>query len=69
MHSFNYAYGLVIFVHFDLHDGFGLIIEFRADVSTSMFIILILMQDSMDVYLFIIRPLHEFRYNVSGFTG
>ena len=69
MHGFDYAYGLVLFIHFNLHDGFRLIIEFRADVSTSMFIILVLMQDSMDVYLSVIRPLHEFGDYIGRFTG
>ena len=68
MDGINNAYSLVLFIHFNLHDGFRLIIEFSADVTTGMFIIFVLMQDSMDVYLLVIRPLHEFRYNVSGFT-
>ena len=69
MHGFDYTYGFVIFVHFYLQDGFRLVVEFRADVTTRMFIILVLMQDSMDMNLFVVRPLHEFRDNFGRFTG
>ena len=60
MHSFNHAYGLIIFVHFHLHDGFRLVVKFRADMSTCVFIILVLMEDGMDMNLPVVRPLHEF---------
>ena len=69
VHSFDHAYGFVLFVHFYLQDGFRLVVEFRADVTTRMFIILVLMQDSMDMDLFVVRPLHEFRDNFGRFTG
>ena len=51
MDGFDHAYSLVLFVHFDLHDGFRFVVEFRADVTTGMFIILVLMQVSMDMDL------------------
>ena len=60
MYSFNYTYCLIIFVHFDLHDGFRFVVEFCADVSTCVFIILVLMEDGMDMNLPVVRPLHEF---------
>ena len=60
MDGINNAYGLVLFVHFDLHDGFRFVVEFRADVSTCVFIILVLVKDGMDMDLPVIRPLHEF---------
>ena len=69
MHGFDHAYGFVLFVHFYLQYGFRLVIEFRADVTTRMFIILVLMQDSMDMDLLVVRPLHEFRDNFGRFTG
>ena len=69
VHSFDHAYGFVLFVHFYLQDGFRLVVEFRADVTTRMFIILVLMQDCMDMDLFVVRPLHEFRDNFGRFTG
>ena len=69
VHGFDHAYGFVLFVHFYLQDGFRLVVEFRADVTTRMFIILVLMQDSMDMDLFVVRPLHEFRDNFGRFTG
>ena len=69
VHSFDHTYGFVLFVHFYLQYGFRLVIEFRADVTTCMFIILVLMQDSMDMDLLVVRPLHEFRDNFGRFTG
>ena len=69
MDGFDHAYSLVLFVHFDLHDGFCFVVEFRADVTTGMFIILVLMQDGMDMDLPVIRPLHEFGDDVGGFAG
>ena len=68
MNGFYYAHCPVHFVHFYLHDCFCLVIQFRADVTTGMFIILVLMQDGMDVYLPVIGPLHEFGYHNGGFT-
>ena len=67
VHGFDHAYGFVLFVHFYLQDGFRLVVEFRADVTTCMFIILVLMQDCMDMDLFVVRPLHEFRDNFGRF--
>ena len=69
MDGFDHAYSLVLFVHFDLHDGFRFVVEFRADVTTGMLIILVLMQDGMDMDLPVIRPLHEFGDDVGGFAG
>ena len=69
MEGFDHAYSLVLFIHFDLHDGFRFVVEFRADVTTGMFIILVLMQDGMNMDLPVIRPLHEFGDDVGGFTG
>lgn len=69
VHGFDHAYGFVLFVHFYLQYGFRLVVELRADVTTRMFIILVLMQDSMDMDLFVVRPLHEFRDNFGRFTG
>ncbi len=60
MNGFDHAYGLVLFIHLDLHDGFRLVVQFRADMTACVFVILVLMQDGMDVYLPVIGPLHEF---------
>ena len=68
MDGFDHAYSLVLFIHFDLHDGFRFVVEFRADVTTGMFIILVLMQDGMDMDLPVIRPLHEFGDDIGRFT-
>ena len=68
MHGFDHAYSLVLFIHLDLHNGFRFIVEFSADVTTSMFVILVLMQYGMDVNLSVVRPLHEFGDNIGRFT-
>ena len=52
-----------------MHDGFRLVVQFRADMSPCVFIILVLMQDGMDVYLPVISPSHESGYYIGGLTG
>ena len=69
MDCLHHANRPLLLVHFYLQDGFRLVVEFRADVTTRMLIILVLMQDSMDMDLFVVRPLHEFRDNFGRFTG
>ena len=69
MYGFHHAYGLVVFVRLYLHDCFRLVVQFRADMTTRVLVILVLMQDGMDVYLPVIGPLHEFGYHIGGFTG
>ncbi len=69
MHGFDHAYSLVLFIHLDLHNGLCFIVEFSADVTTSMFIIFVLMKYCMDVNLFVVRPLHEFGDDIGRFTG
>ena len=67
MNSFDNADVFVVFIHFHLHDGFRFVVEFRADMSTGMFVILVLMQDGVDMNLTVVSPLHEFGYNIGGF--
>ena len=69
MYDFHHTCGLVIFVWLYLHDCFRLVVQFRADMTACVFVILVLMQDGMDVYLPVIGPLHELGYNIGGFSG
>ena len=69
MDGFDYADGFVFFVHFHLHHSLGLVIEFRANVPTCVFIILVLMKNGVDMNLVIIRPLHKLGYNFRGLIG
>ena len=69
MHGFDHAYSLVLFIHLDLHNGLCFIVEFSTNVTTRMFVILVLMQYGMDVNLSVVRPLHEFGDDIGRFTG
>lgn len=68
MNGFYYAHCPVHFVHFYLHDCFCLVIQFRADVTTGILVILVLMENGMNVNLAVIRPLHESGNNIGRFT-
>lgn len=59
----------LLLVHFNLHDGLGLVVEFRADVAAGIFIILVLVQDGVDVDLPVVGPLHEPGDNVGRLLG
>ena len=67
MNGFDTADSFIIFIYFYLHDGFRLVVEFRANVTTGMFVILVLMQDGVDVNLTVVSPLHEFGDYIGGF--
>ena len=69
MQGFHNAYGFVVLIRFNLHDGFRLVVQFRADMSPCVFIILVLMQDGMNVYLPVVSPPHEFGYYFGGLAG
>lgn len=58
-----------LLVHFNLHDGLGLVVEFRADVAAGVFIILVLVQDGVDVDLPVVGPLHEMGDDVGRLLG
>lgn len=59
MDCLHHADRPLLLVHFNLHDGLGLVVEFRADVAACVFIILVLVQDGVDVDLPVVSPLHE----------
>ena len=59
MDCLHHADRPLLLVHFNLHDGLGLVVEFRADVAACVFIILVLVQDGVDVDLPVVGPLHE----------
>ena len=69
MQGFHHTYGLIVFVCFNLHDGFRLVVQFGADMSPCVFIILVLMQDGMNVYLPVVSPPHKFGYYFGGLAG
>lgn len=59
----------LLLVHFNLHDGLGLVVEFRADVAAGVFIILVLVQDGVDMDLPVVGPLHETGDDVGRLLG
>ena len=69
MDCFHHADRPLLFVHFNLHDGLCLVVEFRADVAARVFIILVLVQDGVDVDLPVVGPLHETGDDVGRFLG
>ena len=58
MEGFHYAYGFVVLVRFNLHDSFRLVVQFGADMTACVLVILVLMEDGMDMYLPVISPPH-----------
>ena len=54
MHTFHFADVTIVFVFLDLDDCFSLVVDFRADVTTGILVILVLMENGMNVNLEII---------------
>ena len=69
MNGFDHTYCPVHLVHFYLHDCFSFVVQFRADVTTGILVILVLMENGMYVNLAVICPLHESGNNIGRFTG
>lgn len=69
MDCLHHADRPLLLVHFNLHDGLGLVVEFRADVAAGVFIILVLVQDGVDVDLPVVGPLHETGDDVGRLLG
>ncbi|CDC55321.1 putative uncharacterized protein [Phocaeicola coprophilus CAG:333] len=59
----------VALVLFYLQYGFRLVVQLRTDMPSRILIPLVLMQYRMDVYLPVVRPLHQLGYDACGFTG
>ena len=69
MDCLDHADQPLLLVHFDLHHGFGLVVELRANVTVGVFIILVLVQDGVDMYLPIVGPFHETGDDVGRLLG
>lgn len=69
VHGRNIANISVTFVFFYKQYGFRLIIQLRTDMPSRILIPFVLMQYRMDVYLPVVRPLHQFGYDTCGFSG
>ena len=59
----------VALVLFYLQYGFRLVVQLRTDMPSRILIPLVLMQYRMDMYLPVVRPLHQLGYDACGFTG
>ena len=54
----------VALVLFYLQYGFRLVVQLRTDVPSCVLIPFVLMQYRMDMYLPVVRPLHQLGYDV-----
>ena len=68
MHTFHFADVTIVFVFLDLDDCFSLVVDFRADVTTGIFIAFVLMKDGVEMDLILVSPLHKFGNYAGGFT-
>ena len=68
MHTFHFADVVVVLVFLDLDDSLGLVVDFRADVSTGIFIAFVLVEDGVKMNLVFVSPLHEFGDYARGFA-
>ena len=68
MHTFHFADVTVILVFLDLDNRFRFVVDFRADVSTGIFIAFVLVKDGVKMNLIFVCPLHKFGYYACGFT-
>ena len=68
MHTFHFADVTVVLVFFDLDDSLSLVVDFRANVSTGIFIAFVLMKDGVKMNLEFVSPLHEFGDYACGFA-
>ena len=59
MHGGNLAYVPVALVLFNEQHGFSLVVQLRADMSPCVLIPLVLMEYRVDMYLPVVRPLHQ----------
>ena len=59
----------VAFVLFYQQYGFRFVVQLRTDMPPRILIPLVLMQYRMDVYLPVVRPLHQLGYDACGFAG
>ena len=64
MHRRDGAYIAFEVVFGDLQDGFGLVVQLRAQMSARIVVALVQMQHRMDVDAPLVRPLHQFRDEV-----
>jgi len=68
MHTFHFADFAVVLVFLDLDDRFRFVVDFRANVSTGIFITFVLMKNGVKMNLVFVSPLHKFGYYTCGFT-
>ena len=67
VHGFHHADVRICFVFFHQHNGFRLVVQFGAYMSAGVVVALVLVEDGVQVNLMLVRPLHEFRNDTSGF--
>ena len=68
MHTFHFADVTVVLVFLNLNDRFCLVVDFRTNVPSCVFIAFVLVKDGMKMNLVLVSPLHKFGYYTCGFT-
>ena len=68
VHGRNIAYIPVALVLFHEKNGFRLVVQLRTDMPSCVFIAFVLVEYRMDVYLPVIRPLHQLGYDACRFS-
>ena len=68
MHTFHFTDVAVVLVFLDLDDSLSLVVDFRANVPSCVFIAFVLVKDGMKMNLVLVSPLHKFGYYACGFT-
>lgn len=68
MHTFHFADVTVVLVLLNMDDRFRFVVDFRANVSTGVFIAFVLMKDGVKMNLVFVSLLHEFGDYARGFA-
>ena len=68
MLTFHFADVAVVLVFLDLDNRFRFVVDFRANVSTGIFIAFVLMKDGVKMNLVFVSPLHKFGDYACGFA-
>lgn len=69
MQRFYFADVVVHFVFLDQYHRFRFVVQFRTDMSVRIFSTFVLVEDGVQMYLSLVGPLHQLRYNIGRLTG
>lgn len=67
--SLDSADGIIILVFLNTENGFGLVVDFGSDVSSSVSITLVLVDDCVEMKIEFLRPIHQIVDYEGCFSG